>query len=179
MIFTSKRRRARDRASIHDGRAAAVRGAPVELTVNGRNWRGVVEPGEMLLHTLRHRMGLTAAKTACGRGECGACTVLVSDRPRMACISPVVLVDGPVLTAEGLAEESRSLRRSFAEHGAFQCGFCTPGQIVAGCAIVRTRDSGCSESDVRSALNGNICRCTGYTSIVDSIVSALRGSDDP
>jgi aerobic-type carbon monoxide dehydrogenase small subunit (CoxS/CutS family) len=122
---------------------------------------------------LRDQLGLTSIKLACERGECGACTVLVRGRPRMACITLAQLVDD-VETLEGLVQESADLRAAFADAGAFQCGFCTPGQVVHATAILRTglsEDVEECKSQVRHALVGNICRCTGYQGIVDAIAA--------
>jgi aerobic-type carbon monoxide dehydrogenase small subunit (CoxS/CutS family) len=143
------------------------------LLVNGESWEGEVEPGEMLLDTVRRRMSLMGAKLACGRGECGACTVLVGGKPRMSCITPVVTVDAPVVTAEGLAAASAPLRAALADSGGFQCGYCTPGQVVAAMAVL-LQGVPVEEDDVRREMAGNICRCTGYTPIVDAIVATAR-----
>lgn len=137
----------------------------VEVTVTAAGLRSLAD-------VLRSELGLTATKIACGRGECGACTVLIGGEPRMACTTPVALVRDEVETSEGLANESESLRRSFADHGAFQCGFCTPGQIVHATALLRRgiRDA----TRIRHALSGNICRCTGYQAIVDCVLTAAE-----
>ncbi|NKQ51707.1 2Fe-2S iron-sulfur cluster binding domain-containing protein [Amycolatopsis sp. K13G38] len=138
------------------------------LVVNGETVSVDVRGLRSLADVLRNDLGLTANKIACGRGECGACTVLIGGEPRMACTTPAVLVREEVETSEGLAQESADLRRSFADHGAFQCGFCTPGQVVHAVALLRggIRDAG----QVRHALSGNICRCTGYQAIVDCVL---------
>jgi aerobic-type carbon monoxide dehydrogenase small subunit (CoxS/CutS family) len=142
------------------------------LVVNGEEIEIEVAGLEPLSHVLRERLGLTATKVACGRGECGACTVLVGGRPRMACATPAVLVREPVSTSEGLADETADLRAEFADTGAFQCGFCTPGQVVHACALLRAEtgrtDAG-RRDRVRHALSGNICRCTGYQAITESV----------
>lgn len=140
------------------------------LVVNG-DPVSVEAPGlRSLADVLRAELGLTATKIACGRGECGACTVLIGGEPRMSCSTPVVLVGGEVETSEGLARESERLRALFADRGAFQCGFCTPGQVVHATALLR---KGIRDAErVRHALSGNICRCTGYQAIVDCVVEA-------
>jgi aerobic-type carbon monoxide dehydrogenase small subunit (CoxS/CutS family) len=145
----------------------------VPLVVNGQPVE-VDAPGlRSLAAVLREDQRLTATKVACGRGECGACTVLVDGRPRMACTTPAALVDGEVWTSEGLAAESEPIRRRFADLGAFQCGFCTPGQVVHAVALLRSAltepDAGARRAAIRQALSGNICRCTGYQAIVDSV----------
>lgn len=143
---------------------------PVRLVVNGRPWAGEVPPGEMLLATLRGRLGLTGAKPACERGECGACTVLIAGEPRVSCVTPVVTVDDPVVTVEGLAAETTALRAALADAGGFQCGYCTPGQVVAAAALARALPL--PEAEIRRRMAGNVCRCTGYTPIVDAIRAA-------
>ncbi len=121
-----------------------------------------------LLDYLRDQCGLVGTKEACGRGECGACTVLVDGKAILSCITLASRVQGHVETIEGVAEESAELRESFARHGAFQCGFCTPGQIVRATAVLR---GGCPDTDLelRKAMNGNVCRCTGYNGIIAAI----------
>jgi aerobic-type carbon monoxide dehydrogenase small subunit (CoxS/CutS family) len=141
------------------------------ITVNGQQHDLDVRAGERLLDVLRDRLGLPGTKEACGRGECGACTVLVGGRPVVSCITLAARVREPVETVEGVADEARPLREAFADAGAFQCGFCTPGQIVRGVAALR---AGLPSDDVslRHQISGNICRCTGYTGIVDALRAA-------
>jgi aerobic-type carbon monoxide dehydrogenase small subunit (CoxS/CutS family) len=152
------------------------------LAVNGRSAEVEFAPGDSLLDVLRDRLRLTGAKEACGRGECGACTVLVDGVPVMSCVMLAGLVRGEVTTIEGLAEEARDLREAFADAGAFQCGFCTPGQIVRASALLKD-GGGLNERVVRVQMSGNICRCTGYSQIVDAVLStarrrAVRGQSD-
>src|SRR3954468_10425503 len=99
------------------------------ITVNGARKELTIDPGERLLRVLRNRLGLTGTKEACGLGECGACTVLIGGRPRQACVTLAATVEEEVLTIEGLAEADPAIRVAFTEHGGFQCGFCTPGQL--------------------------------------------------
>ena len=143
------------------------------LRVNGREADVEVAPGDTLLHVLRDQLRLIGAKEACGRGECGACTVLVDGAAVMSCITLAGLVNGEVITVEGLAEESRDLREAFADAGAFQCGFCTPGQIVRASALLRGAPAP-DERQIRHGMSGNICRCTGYTQIVDAVLATSR-----
>ena len=143
------------------------------LRVNGRDVDAEVAPGDSLLDVLRDRLRLTGAKEACGRGECGACTVLVDGTPVMSCVTLAALVRGEVTTIEGLADETRDLREAFADAGAFQCGYCTPGQIVRAAALLR-EGTPAGEQAVRFEMSGNICRCTGYTQIVDAVLSTAR-----
>ncbi len=121
-----------------------------------------------LLDYLRDDCGLLGTKEACGRGECGACTVLVDGKAVLSCITYAARITGHVETIEGIAEESHPLREAFARHGAFQCGFCTPGQIVRATAVLR---DGCPATDpeLRAAMSGNVCRCTGYNGIIAAI----------
>ena len=137
------------------------------LTVNGRPIEIGVEPDDRLLDVLRDRLGLLGTKEACGRGECGACTVLVRGRPVMSCLVLAARVDS-VETIEGLRDEARALREAFADTGAFQCGFCTPGQIVRGVALLR-EGLPADEQALRREISGNICRCTGYSGIVRAL----------
>lgn len=142
------------------------------LTVNGEDVEVQVEGLVPLSTVLRDQLGLTAAKVACARGECGACTVLVGGRPRMSCTTPALLVREPVETAEGVRAESDALRAAFADRGAFQCGFCTPGQVVHAVALLREglpEDGDAARGHVRHQLSGNICRCTGYQAITDAV----------
>lgn len=148
----------------------------VTLVVNGRS---VDAPASRsLARVLREDLDLTATKVACGRGECGACTVLVDGRPTMSCVTAAGLVRGPVETLEALADESADLREEFADTGAFQCGFCTPGQLVHATALARRADELVDEPDlpatVRARMSGNICRCTGYQAITASVCAVLE-----
>jgi aerobic-type carbon monoxide dehydrogenase small subunit (CoxS/CutS family) len=144
------------------------------LRVNGQNVEVRAQLGARLLDVLRNDLGLTGAKEACGRGECGACTVLIDGRPVVSCLMMAQCVVGEVETIEGLAEEFADLRAAFADRGAFQCGFCTPGQIVRAAALMREEwpaDRSAREAFVRHRMSGNICRCTGYTGIVDAVLA--------
>ncbi|MGH2378975.1 MAG: (2Fe-2S)-binding protein, partial [Candidatus Limnocylindria bacterium] len=144
-----------------------------EIRVNGRTHTVEAAPGDTLLRVLRDRLDLTGAKEACSRGECGACTVLIDGVPVVSCMQLAALVRGEVTTIEGLDEEARDLREAFADKGAFQCGFCTPGQIVRAAALVRESPAG-DEATVRLQMSGNICRCTGYGQIADAVLDVWR-----
>lgn len=147
---------------------------PVETwRVNGEP-RGVsITPGARLIDVLREDLGLTGTKEACGRGECGACTVLLDGRPVVSCLVFAETVgEREVMTIEGLAESQADLRAAFADCGAFQCGFCTPGQIVRGAALLDEAwpvELAERERFVRHAISGNLCRCTGYAGIVQAL----------
>lgn len=134
-------------------------------------------PGTRLLDVLRDELGLTGTKEGCGRGECGACTVLVDGVAVLSCITLARRVGGAVETVEGVVDESRPLREAFARRSAFQCGFCTPGQIVRGVALLRDGMPE-DEGELRCAISGNICRCTGYEGIVDALREAVGPEPD-
>jgi aerobic-type carbon monoxide dehydrogenase small subunit (CoxS/CutS family) len=152
-------------------------GGRLRLRVNDREAEVTVPPGTRLLDVLRDHLGLTGVKEACGRGECGACTVLIDGQPIVSCLVLSETVLGEVRTIEGLADEFADLRAAFADHGAFQCGFCTSGQIVRAAALLNeewpaTRSE--REAFVRQSMSGNICRCTGYTGIVDAVIATAE-----
>lgn len=144
------------------------------LTVDGAVRTMRTKPADTLLDVLRAN-GHTAPKRACGRGECGACTVLVGDRAVLSCVTLAATVTGPITTAAGLAESARDLREAFADCAGFQCGFCTPGQLTRAEAVLREAvwdeagDRCLSRDDIAAAMSGNICRCTGYVQIVDAV----------
>jgi carbon-monoxide dehydrogenase small subunit len=149
---------------------------PVVFTLNGREQTIEVEPHELLLDVIRNRLGLTGAKKSCDMQVCGACTVLVDGRPVSSCTLLAFEVRGrKVLTIEGLAENGKlhPLQQAFIDHGGFQCGFCTPGMILAAKALL-DRNPRATEADVIDFMEGNICRCTGYKSIIKSILAAAE-----
>lgn len=152
------------------------------LTVNGAQYQVEIQPDERLLEVLRDRLGLIGTKKSCGRGECGSCTVLVDGRSVTSCITLAARVR-QVETIEGVAQtpEGQELRDTFADTGAFQCGFCTPGQIVRAAALLRA-GLPADEASVRREMSGNICRCTGYAAIIEAVRRAggriaLRAED--
>ena len=142
-----------------------------------------VNDSETLLETLRDRLGLTGTKRGCDLGACGACTVLLDDRPVLSCLLPVMRVEGRVVTTiEGLAEGPalHPLQEAFHATGAVQCGFCTPGMILSAKALLDA-NSDPTEADIRQALAGNLCRCTGYVKVVEAVKMAaalMRDSSD-
>ena len=140
------------------------------MVVNGQEVLPGVdfEPDERLLDVLRDRLGLTGTKEGCGRGECGACTVLLDGVPVLSCITLAARVDGEVQTVEQVASEAPDLAAAFADLGGFQCGFCTPGQIVRGQTLLQ-QGLPADDTELRRAMSGNICRCTGYNGIVDAL----------
>jgi carbon-monoxide dehydrogenase small subunit len=143
----------------------------IALTVNGEPHEADVWGGESLLFALRERLGLPGSKNACEQGECGSCSVLLDGTLVCACLVLAVQADGhEVVTVEGLVEEGRlhRVQEAFVEAGAVQCGFCTPGLVVATADLLgRSPDPG--EDEIREALSGNLCRCTGYTKIFDAV----------
>ena len=146
----------------------------VTLRVNGVTESLEVESNLTLLQMLREHLALTGTKNGCEAGECGACTVLLDGEPVNACLVLAVEVDGcDVLTVEGLARDRQltALQAAFVEHNAVQCGFCTPGMLVSSLALLR-RNPHPSEAEIRTALVGNLCRCTGYVRIVEAVQAA-------
>jgi 4-hydroxybenzoyl-CoA reductase subunit gamma len=143
----------------------------LELTLNGRPRADKVPDNLLLLHYLRDVAGLTGTKTGCDGGECGACTVLVDGKPRLSCLTPAVSVmDRHVETIEGLGRDGAlsAVQRGFHEKLGSQCGYCTPGFIMAAVGLLR-RNHDPSDHDIRTALSGNICRCTGYVKIIEAV----------
>ena len=144
----------------------------VTITVNGARRQIGVRAGETLLQTLRERLELTGTKEGCVEGECGACTVLVDGQPVDSCLLATATVDGSeVRTVEGLAgDELGPLQQAFLDHGAVQCGFCTPGFLMTLTALVETEPDPTPRA-IRDAIAGNICRCTGYQQMIDAVLS--------
>ena len=146
----------------------------LKLKVNGREQTLAARDADTLLEVLRDALQLTGTKQGCDGGECGACTVLVDGQPRLACITLAASIEGRAIeTIESLVTHGRlsALQRAFHEHLGTQCGFCTPGMVMAAEALLR-REPHPSEAQIRAALSGNLCRCTGYTKIVESVLSA-------
>ncbi len=153
----------------------------VAFSVNGVAQRLDVGPGETLLRTLRDRLGLTGTKEGCVEGECGACTVLVDDKPVDSCILATAALEGrQVRTVEGLSGggELSLLQQAFVDHGAVQCGFCTPGFLMTLTALLEESPSP-PPSDVKEALAGNICRCTGYTQMIEAVAAVIAEGERP
>ena len=157
-----------------NGSGAEADGERVSLRVNGEARRTEAELHDTLLTVLRDRLHLTAAKRGCNQGVCGACTVSIDGESMRSCLSLAHNCEGSeIRTLEGLAADSRmrALQVAFAQTGAFQCGFCTPGMLVAAHALLE-KNPAPDAAAVRAALSGNLCRCTGYASIVDAVRSA-------
>jgi aerobic carbon-monoxide dehydrogenase small subunit len=143
----------------------------IELTVNGERLEADVWPGESLLYVMRERLGLPGSKNACEQGECGSCSVLLDGKLVCACLVLAAQAEGhQLVTVEGLAEdgELHPVQAAFTETGAVQCGFCTPGFIVATVDLL-ARTPSPSDDEIREALSGNLCRCTGYAKIFDAV----------
>lgn len=148
----------------------------IRLTINGKPREDLVDQTTLLIDYLRDARGLTGTKQGCDGGECGACTVLVNGRAVPSCLTLVARCDGAdVETIEGQAQAGRlsDLQRAFHEHLGSQCGFCTPGMIMSAEALLR-RNPDPDEAEIRAALAGNICRCTGYVKIVASVRAAVE-----
>ena len=148
----------------------------IELTVNGERRETQVWEGESLLYALRERLGLPGSKNACEQGECGSCSVLLDGTLVCACLVLAVQANGhEIVTVEGLAREGdlHPVQQAFSETGAVQCGFCTPGLIVATADLLQ-RNPDPSEDEIREALSGNLCRCTGYAKIFDAVRLSVR-----
>jgi aerobic-type carbon monoxide dehydrogenase small subunit (CoxS/CutS family) len=146
----------------------------VSFELNGARVTATVGARERLLDVLRRTLGATGTKEGCGEGECGACTVLVGGRAVNSCLFPAPEIDGQeVRTVEGLARsgELSPIQRAFLEQGGVQCGFCSPGMVMSAVALLEENDSP-SDAEIREALAGNLCRCTGYVQIIDSIRAA-------
>jgi aerobic-type carbon monoxide dehydrogenase small subunit (CoxS/CutS family) len=150
----------------------------LDLRVNGEDLRVAVPEAWTLLEALRYAAGLTGTKQGCDKGDCGACTVLIDGVPTLSCLTLAHATRGEVLTIEGVADKDGpdSIQRAFDVCGALQCGFCQPGMILSAKALLaRTPDP--SDKDIREALSGNLCRCTGYTKIFEAVRMAANGCE--
>ncbi len=148
----------------------------INLTVNGIPYELAVAPNTPLADVLRYELGLTGTKKGCGIGDCGACTVLMDGTPVFSCLVLAVEADGhDILTIEGVAKghELHPIQKAFVEVGAIQCGFCTPGMVLTALALLKENPDP-TEADVRLAISGNLCRCTGYQKIVEAILTAAQ-----
>jgi carbon-monoxide dehydrogenase small subunit len=142
--------------------------------VNGREYEVIIEPHMLLIDVLRDKVGMTGTKYACGAGDCGACTVLIEGRPSFSCLTLAITARGKsILTIEGMADgnELHPIQQAFVEQGAVQCGFCTPGMILSAKALLDENPRP-SRDEIKRALAGNLCRCTGYVKIVDAVEAA-------
>ena len=150
---------------------------PIALNINGAVHRLFVQPWHTLLHVLRDEIGLTGAKRGCNQGVCGACSVLIDGEVARGCLSLAVnCTDREITTIEGLAPagELSPVQQAFLDTGAVQCGFCMPGMIIASTALLR-RNQALSDDDIRDGLSGNLCRCSGYTKVIEAVRTASAG----
>jgi len=148
----------------------------INVTINGRMYEEDVEPRILLSHFLRENIGLTGTHVGCVIGECGACSILIDGKVVKSCLHFAVQADGrEVTTIEGLAKDGElsSIQEAFVKHYAFQCGYCTPGMVITSHALLQTNPDP-SEEEIRKALAGNLCMCTGYVQIVDAVKDAAE-----
>jgi len=146
----------------------------VTIDVNGESHEVTVRPRHTLVEVLRDKIGLTGTKEGCNQGVCGACTVLIDDKPALACLTLAVECDGRrVRTVEGLASggEFSAIQQAFIDQGAVQCGYCTPGMLMSATALLENNPTP-TVPEIKKALEGNLCRCTGYNSILDAVRQA-------
>ncbi len=155
---------------------------PLRLTLNGQPREiALDDPRVTLLDLLRERLGLTGAKKGCDRGQCGACTVLVDGRRINSCLTLAASLDGAeILTIEGLAEGDRlhPVQAAFIAHDGFQCGFCTPGQIMSAVGLIREGQAGADPERIREGMSGNLCRCGAYAGILDAVQDAAARTSE-
>ena len=145
----------------------------IKLTVNGEPCEVLVEPSDTLLQVIRDKLGLTGTKESCSLGDCGSCTVILDGKAVNSCLVLAMEANGgEVLTIEGLKEgtELHPIQKAFIEHGAIQCGFCTPGMVLSAKALLDENPTP-AEEDVREAIGGNLCRCTGYVKIIEAVMA--------
>ena len=150
----------------------------IRVTINGRLYEEDVEPRQLLAHFIRENIGLTGTHVGCVVGECGACSVLLDGQVVKSCLHLAVQVDGrEVTTIEGLAKDGELsvIQDAFVKNYALQCGYCTPGMVMTSHALLKTNPNP-SEAEIRKALAGNLCMCTGYVQIVEAVKEAARGS---
>jgi aerobic-type carbon monoxide dehydrogenase small subunit (CoxS/CutS family) len=143
---------------------------PLTVTLNGQKVTVEIDPSDMLAYVLRDKLGLTGTKIGCDEGECGACTVILDGQAVDSCILPAMKADGcEIMTVEGLAKDGEldPLQQAFIDKGAVQCGYCTPGQLMSARALLDENPHP-SEQEIKDAIAGNLCRCTGYTKIVEA-----------
>jgi aerobic-type carbon monoxide dehydrogenase small subunit (CoxS/CutS family) len=151
---------------------------PLTMTVNQREVTVEIGADEVLVDVLRDRLGLTGTKIGCNEGECGACTIIMDGEPVLSCLVPALRAQGrDILTIEGLndGEKLHPLQQAFVEHGAVQCGYCIPGMILSAKALL-DRNPHPTRDEIKEAIAGNLCRCTGYTKIIEAIEAVANAS---
>ncbi len=151
----------------------------ITVTVNGRKYEMAVSPNTTLTRFLREDLGLVGTKEGCGVGDCGACTVIMDGRPVNSCLVLAIETDGSeIVTIEGIADGRKlhPVQEAFIELGAVQCGFCTPGMVLSAVSLLKDNPNP-TEGEIRQALSGNLCRCTGYQKIVEAVGHASRKQD--
>jgi carbon-monoxide dehydrogenase small subunit len=149
----------------------------IRLNVNEDRYNVVAKPKELLVDVLRDKLGLTGTKRSCDSGQCGACTVLIDGKPVRSCLTKAVQAqDKKIMTIEGVAKDGLldPLQKSFVEHGAVQCGYCTPGMIMSAKGFLKKNPKPTTDQ-IKKALSGNICRCTGYVKIIEAIEAVVSG----
>jgi carbon-monoxide dehydrogenase small subunit len=153
----------------------------IELNINGRVYEVPVEPRDLLVDVVRKKVGLTGTKKGCGQGDCGACTVLIDGKAVLSCLTLAITCQGKkITTIEGLAASDGQLhpiQQSFVDHGAVQCGFCTSGMILSSKALLDSNPNP-SKEEIKRALAGNLCRCTGYKKIVEAVEAASESAGE-
>ena len=148
----------------------------IKLKINGEYYELEVEPKKLLIDVIRDNLGLTGTKKACDLGNCGSCTVLIDGEPVLSCLTLAIEAQGKdILTVEGLARNGQlhPLQQAFVDHGAIQCGFCTPGMLLSAKALL-DRNPQPTTAEVKEALSGNLCRCTGYVKIIEAVEVAAQ-----
>ena len=147
----------------------------INFTLNGENRSLDVEPWDVLLDVLRDRLGIKSPKVGCDSGDCGTCTIMINDRTVRSCLILAIEVDGQeLITLEGLMNDGLTpLQQSFLDHNSFQCGFCTPGMIMSTTELLEKNPKP-NKEEIKEALSGNLCRCTGYAPIIDAVVDFVK-----
>jgi aerobic-type carbon monoxide dehydrogenase small subunit (CoxS/CutS family) len=162
---------------VEAGTAEVIRSKTVTVDVNGTSYEREVDARRLLIHFLRDELALTGSHVGCDTGNCGACSVLVDGMLVKSCMLLAVQADGAsIQTVEGLGDDDEldALQQSFSRHHALQCGYCTPGMLMSATALLRANPHP-SEQEIRKAIQGNLCRCTGYVNIVEAIKGATAG----
>ncbi|MBM3790175.1 MAG: (2Fe-2S)-binding protein [Acidobacteria bacterium] len=146
----------------------------IELNINGIAYDVVAGPEDLLIDVLRQKVGLTGTKKGCGQGDCGTCTVLIEDRRALACLTLAIACRGKrILTIEGMEVDGKlhPIQQAFVDHGAIQCGYCTPGMVMSAKALLDENPSP-ALSEIKRGMSGNLCRCTGYVKIIEAVREA-------